>query len=58
MHQHVVPRLIFRRLGFRYMLIPFLCAEKNRIDIDDDASIVEQTVMHELPDGEFRLRGH
>jgi len=54
MYQYVIPGLVFRRARSGDRFIPLLCRLERRIDVDDHAAIVEQPVMNQLTDGEFR----
>ena len=44
MHQDVIPGLVLRRFRARHRLVPLLGILEVRIDIDNDAAIVEQPV--------------
>jgi hypothetical protein len=51
--QHVVPRLVLRRLAFGHRLVPLLAAEEARVDINDDAAVIEALVVDQCAAGEF-----
>jgi len=48
--QDSVPRLVLGRVALGHLLVPFLRAEKDRIDIVDDPAIAKQSVADGLPD--------
>ena len=44
----VIPRHVFRRTRSRHPLVPLVGSLKRRIDIEDDAPVVEFLVMDDL----------
>jgi len=52
-HQYPVPRRIFGGPALRHLFVPLLTQREHRVHIDDDAPVVEEPVMDELPDVVF-----
>ena len=51
-HQNVVPGTVLRRAGAGDPLVPLLAALERRIDVEDDAAVVEPDVVDDLADEE------
>lgn len=51
-NEHVIPRPVFRRSRPRDILVPLIREHELRVNIDDDTTIVEQLVMHQVTDRE------
>jgi len=54
--EDVIPGLVARRSRPRDGLVPLVGAREFRIDIDDDASVLEAEVAHDLAGGKLRFR--
>ena len=52
--EHVIPRRVFRRTRSRHRLVPLVGSLEGRIDIEDDATVVEFPVMDDLAHEELR----
>ncbi len=50
MHQHSVPGFVFWWPAQRNLFIPFVVVLKNRINIDDYAAVIEESVLDHLAD--------
>jgi hypothetical protein len=50
MHQNPVPGAVPRGSGTRNLFIPLVASLEGQIYVSDDASIVEQPVVHQLSD--------
>ena len=57
MHQHVIPRLVFRWSRARDLLVPLIGALKHGVHVDDYAAIVEALVVNDLPGRELGFCG-
>jgi len=53
--QYVVPWLVLRRTRRSHLVIPFLTGLKDRIDVDNNTTIVEHAVMDELSNPKFGI---
>lgn len=49
-HQHVIPRLVFR--GFRpgHLIVPLVSALEARIHVNDNTAVAELDMINQLPD--------
>ena len=52
-HQHVIPRFIFRGARAGDLFVPFIRPLKGRIDIENHADVIEQPVVNDLSYLEF-----
>ena len=52
--EHVIPRRVFRRTRSRHRLVLLVGSLEGRIDIEDDATVVEFPVMDDLAHEELR----
>ena len=49
----MIPRFALRGARASYLLVPFICPLKGRIDIENDPDVVKQPVVNYLPNLEF-----
>ena len=56
--QDVVPRLVARRAGAGYLLVPILGAAKEGVDVEDHTAVVEEPMVDQLSGGELGAITH